>query len=61
MVLEMVRIMIFKVATMLSRLDTLMICTQDLIILNKTKEMIRYYESFGYDGKIILKHTFISF
>jgi hypothetical protein len=26
-------------------------CALDLIVLTKTKEMIRYCESFGYGGK----------
>jgi hypothetical protein len=26
-------------------------CKLDLIVLTKTKEMIYYYESFGYNGK----------
>jgi hypothetical protein len=26
-------------------------CKLDLIIITKTKEVINYYESFGYDGK----------
>jgi hypothetical protein len=31
-----------------------------LIILTKREEMIRYYESFGYDGKSS-RQTFLSF
>jgi hypothetical protein len=44
------RIMIFKVAILLSRVGSLMICTHDLTILTKTKEMTHYCESFGYGG-----------
>jgi hypothetical protein len=50
--------MIFKIATLLSRLGSLMICTQDLTVLTKTKETTHYYKSFGYGGKDALNKRF---
>jgi hypothetical protein len=50
---ESMRIMIFKIATLLSQLGSLMICTHDLTILTKTKEMIRYCESYVFGGKTL--------
>jgi hypothetical protein len=52
---------IFKIVVLLNRLGNLMICTHDLIILAKTKEMIRYCESFGYGDKSALKTRFYYF
>jgi hypothetical protein len=42
--------MIFKVAILLSRIGSFMICTHDLTVLTK-KKRIRYCESFRYGGK----------
>jgi hypothetical protein len=36
-----------------------MIYTYDLIVLTKTKEMTRYYESVGYGGKTLSTHVSI--
>jgi hypothetical protein len=44
------KITIFKDAILLSGLGSLMICTHELTILNKPKEMIRYCKSFSYGG-----------
>jgi hypothetical protein len=57
LVSESVRIMIFKIAILLSQLGSLMRCTHDVTVLSKTKEMIRYCESFGYDGKNTLTNV----
>jgi hypothetical protein len=59
MVSELMRIMIFKIFILLDRLGILMICTHDLIVLTKTKETIRYCESFGYGGKTLSTHISI--
>jgi hypothetical protein len=56
---ESTRIMIFKISILLIGLGSLMICTHNLIILTKTKEMIRYCESFGYGGKTLSTHVSI--
>jgi hypothetical protein len=45
------RITVFKVSILLSRLGSLMTCIHDLTALTKTKEMISYCGSFGYGGK----------
>jgi hypothetical protein len=50
---NMVRIMIFKIANFLIGLGNLMICTHDLIVLTKTKEMIRYCGSHAFSGKML--------
>jgi hypothetical protein len=49
--------MIFKIAVLFIGLDSLMTCTHDLTILSKTKEIIRYCESFGYGGKNALTNV----
>jgi hypothetical protein len=53
------RIMIFKVAILLIGLGSLMICTHNLTILTKIKEMIRYCKSTGYGGKRLSTHISI--
>jgi hypothetical protein len=52
------RITIFKIVNLRIGLDSLMTCTHDLTILTKTKEMTRYYGSFGYGGKDALDKCF---
>jgi hypothetical protein len=47
-------IMIFKVGIFLSRLGSLMICTHDLTVLTKTKEMTCYCGLSAFGGKIAL-------
>jgi hypothetical protein len=42
---------LFKIVNLLIRLGSLMICTHDLTVLTKTKETIRYCESFRYGGR----------
>jgi hypothetical protein len=39
--------MIFMIVNLLNGLGSLMICTHDLIVITKTKEMTHYCESFG--------------
>jgi hypothetical protein len=56
---ELMRITIFNIVILLDRLGNLMICTHNLIVLNKTKEMTCYCESFEYGGKILLAHVSI--
>jgi hypothetical protein len=50
--------MIFKIANLFVGLGSLMICTENLTVLNKTKEMTRYCGSFGYGGKAALNKRF---
>jgi hypothetical protein len=52
------RITIFNIAILLSRLGSLMISTHDLYVLTKRKETISYYESFGYGDKGALDKRF---
>jgi hypothetical protein len=49
----------FMIDDLLIGLGSLMIYTHDITILTKTKEMIRYCESFGYGGKMISTHVSI--
>jgi hypothetical protein len=58
---ELTRIMIFKIVIFLDRLGNLMICTYDLIVLTKTKETIRYCESYAFGGKSALDNHFYRF
>jgi hypothetical protein len=51
------RITIFKITILLSQLGSLVICTHDLTILTKIKEMTHYCESFGYGGKTLSIHV----
>jgi hypothetical protein len=51
--------MIFKIVVLLDGLANLMICTHDLIVLTKIKEMTRYCESFNYGGKTLSTHVSI--
>jgi hypothetical protein len=55
---NLVRIMIFKIVILLSWLGSFMICTHGLIVLTKTKEMIRYCGSYAFDGKSALNTHF---
>jgi hypothetical protein len=55
------RIMIFKVATLLTRLGSLLICTHDLTALTTTKETIHYCESYMFGGKVALNTRFHQF
>jgi hypothetical protein len=50
--------MIFKIVNLLIGLGSLMICTHDLTVLTKIKEMTRYWESFGYGAKGTLNKRF---
>jgi hypothetical protein len=43
----MTRMTTFKIVNLFIGLGSLMICTHDLTVLTKTKEMTRYCESFG--------------
>jgi hypothetical protein len=45
--------MIFKISVFLIRLGSLMICTHDLTVLTKIKEMTCYCKLFGYSGKML--------
>jgi hypothetical protein len=56
---ESMRITIFKIANLLIGLGILMICTHDLTVLTKTKEMTCYCESFRYGGKTLSTHVSI--
>jgi hypothetical protein len=47
------RFTIFNIVVLLLRLHSLLICTHDLIILTKTKEMIRYCVSHIFSGKTL--------
>jgi hypothetical protein len=58
---ESTRITIFKIAIFLIGLGSLMICTHDLVILAKIKEMICYCVSFGYGRKSALNTCFYHF
>jgi hypothetical protein len=55
---ESMRITTFKIAALLNGLVSLMICTHNLTILTKTKEIIRYCELFGYGAKML--STYVS-
>jgi hypothetical protein len=58
---NLMRIMIFSIAILLSQLGSLMICIHDLTVLAKRKETIRYHKSFGYGGKCTInKHFYCS-
>jgi hypothetical protein len=54
-------ITIFKIVILFIGLGSLMACTHDLTVLTKTKQMIRYCESFGYGGKVALDKRFYHF
>jgi hypothetical protein len=58
---EMMRVMIFNIVKFFIGLGSLMICTHDLTVLTKTKEMTRYCESFRYGGKDALGKHFYRF
>jgi hypothetical protein len=49
--------MIFKNVNLIIGLGSMMICTHDLIVLTKTKEMTHCCESFGYGGKMLSIHV----
>jgi hypothetical protein len=51
--------MFLKIVLLLNGLNSLMICTHDLTILTKIKEMSCYYELFGYSGTT-LSQTFLT-
>jgi hypothetical protein len=48
--LNLERFMIFKIVILLIGLGSLMICTHDLTVLAKIKEMIRYCRSHAFGG-----------
>jgi hypothetical protein len=52
------RTTIFKIVILLTGLSKLMICTQDLIILTKTKETTCYCKSFGLRRQNALDNRF---
>jgi hypothetical protein len=55
---ESMRITIFKIANLLIGLGSLMICTHNLTVLTKTKEMTYHCGNFGYGGKGALDKRF---
>jgi hypothetical protein len=58
MVLNLLKIMIFKIAVLFIGLGSSMTSTYDLTVLTKTKEMTRYCGSNVFDGKIVLNTSF---
>jgi hypothetical protein len=56
-VLESMKITIFKIVVLRIGLGSLIICTHDLFILTKIKEIIHYCESFGYGGNTLSTHV----